>query len=272
MSFDKSFGTYTDSHTLYVTSGPATNDDLRSSFLKALKRVAKTLNKPSLARCQFEVNLIRDRDDNPYGFGYLYVSDPAVYHLLLGRNPDGTERVKIVDTSPPLSPIELLQHPLSEMDWVAEGQKICLQSLAPLMILDAVEWTLSQRDFLPRLRSCPPEVEAGNFVLGPAIVKEIRPGHIPHVLCSKNIPPWLKESHVHKHFRLYSSHATYPKVKIQRGRHKPCVFVEFDPASRDAQFALLMATKSVFKNPDPQSGETKVLIFAHAFKNAKNEK
>jgi hypothetical protein len=140
------------------------------------------------------------------------------------------------------------------------------------MTLEPVKWTPAQAEAMKRLRSCPPEVAKGNFILGPAIVKETRPEHIPNVLCSKNVPVWLKESQIRKYFRLYSSHPHYPQVKIQRHRHKSCVFVEFDPATRDAQFALLMTTKSVFSHPDPQKDEKKVLIFAHAFKNSKNEK
>ena len=129
---------YYDSHTLYVTSGVAReeqlyyalkiaiqngenkiNNEVLLNFLielgqkdftdsidktiplsdqndilqKEIQKLGHELPEKILLKCGIKVNLIVNKNGEYYGFGYIRVSNESVYWMLLGRNPDGSDRV-----------------------------------------------------------------------------------------------------------------------------------------------------------------------------------
>lgn len=286
---------YADEHTLYVISGAASNRDLRATIVQAISKLErKTKTKYP---CQIVTNLIYNREGEPYGFGYLYVTNPQIYHMLLGRNPDGSTREKIIDHS--LEEAIDLFGDGKWLDWAEEADKIETVSLPSLMPLEPVKYTDKQKAAIKKLvdnvRAAKPQrldpdqfdLKMCTFVLQAGHVKPVDDTKAPNILCARDIPDWLNSKDVYKKFRVFvkdqkkkskkdGTELHYPLVTINK-RHKLC-FVEFDPLSRDAQFALLMTTKILFKNnpksdsqgkSHPKPSQEKVLIFSHAFRSNK---
>jgi hypothetical protein len=84
-----------DNHTLYIKCESASSEQIRQSFSEALIKY-QNITKTTLD-CKFKVNLVENREGISYGFAYVFVSDPAVYHMILGKNPDGSDRIEYRD-------------------------------------------------------------------------------------------------------------------------------------------------------------------------------
>src|SRR5437660_9509185 len=94
-----------DNHTLYVRFDVATEAQILNCFIEACGTYKKN-HDPNL-ECRVRVNLVQDHQGNNFGFAFVFVTNPAVYHMLLGKNPDGTDRVQYLDDPtwvPPSSP------------------------------------------------------------------------------------------------------------------------------------------------------------------------
>ena len=295
---------YADTHTLYVLSGAALNVDLKNVVLGAVR----TLEKETRTKypCKVITNLIYDREGVPYGFGYLHVSNPQVYHMLLGKNPDGSKREQVIDTSmDDLDPFE----PIAWFDWAdSTEQHIHIVPLPSMLPLPPFPYTLHHKllfeDMVTNIRESEKQhldsdqfdPNMCTFQLYAGQVKTVPENRSPHKLCGQvmtsvdtsgsrrqkeDIPTWLNPRDVYNTFRPFVTNATkrirkrgkqgsveihYPLVTIDRN-NKLC-FVEFDPLTKDAQFALIMTTKVVLKaNTSPTKRPLeKTLIFTHAFK------
>ena len=81
-----------DNHTLFIKCDCATKDQICSAFRDALTNYQND-NNCSLD-CRFRVNLVEDREGNSFGIAFVFVTNPAVYHMLLGKNPDGSDRIE----------------------------------------------------------------------------------------------------------------------------------------------------------------------------------
>ena len=105
-----------DTNTLYVESGVATESQVSECLKKAIQESNKVLGYDT--QCKFKVNLIVGNDGKYFGFGYIRISEPKIYWMLLGRNPDGTERIEEYldpDWVPPPNPNEgLTQEQIKE--------------------------------------------------------------------------------------------------------------------------------------------------------------
>ena len=79
-------------NTLFCEVGVANSSQVRECIADAIDQADKVLGYAT--NCKFRVNLIMDKEGKYFGFGYVTVSDPKIYWMLLGRNPDGSERVE----------------------------------------------------------------------------------------------------------------------------------------------------------------------------------
>jgi len=278
---------YPDEHTLYVTSGAAGNGDVVNSVSRALKSLEGTSKKKY--PCNIISNLIFDRDDVPYGFGYVYVSNTQVYNMLLGKNPDGSERTKIVEAASktvftPEDGVEWVE------DWSKDQRELVLEELPPLIVPPPHRYTPEQRTlfqkFIMKISSLEkkhlsPEQfrpDICEFTFEKAHVKPVGEQYSLNILCGRKIPGWVDQRTIYNEFRRFVSdkrvkkksrvknrvvEVPYPEININR--KKGLCFVEFNPLSRDAQFALLMTTKVIFKNKNRPS-QTSMVFFTHSFK------
>ena len=90
-----------DQHTFYIKCGPADEDQLFPIFDKAVKDIEAVLRKK--VRCAIYINVLRRIDETKVGIAYVWVSNPEVYFVILGRNADGTLRQERVPIEDPLS-------------------------------------------------------------------------------------------------------------------------------------------------------------------------
>jgi hypothetical protein len=84
-----------DNHTLHITCDGANATQIYTAFNTAIRTYQTTTGKP--LECRYRVNMIADKEGRSLGFAFVFVSNPEVYHMLLGHNPDGTERMEYIE-------------------------------------------------------------------------------------------------------------------------------------------------------------------------------
>lgn len=84
-----------DEHTLFIKCDCASADQIRLAFREALTKYQTAIGKP--LDCRFRVNLVENREGKSFGLAFVFVTNPAVYYMFLGKNPDGSDRVEYVD-------------------------------------------------------------------------------------------------------------------------------------------------------------------------------
>ncbi len=222
---------YYDLHTICIQSEGYSREQLEHIFRTSLRRTRKELNM-KLA-CDFRVNTIIKKGGDYLGVSYLFVSNPEVYHLLCGRNADGSDHKEEM----------LISHGESASDsWadIAEEEEYIDIQLPPLMTLASLK-------------------------LEPSFVLDVPDVFRCNVLCSRNIPEGLTKEDIRAAILPFCpSRKTYPLVEISH----QIAFVTFDPSTRDAQFVLLMIKRLRME----KSGVVHFLGFCHAFGRKKGEK
>lgn len=94
MSYSSSSNIY-DKRTLFIKCDCASVEQIRQSFNEAL-RIYQSANKVNL-NCRFRVNLVENREGKSLGIAFVFVTNPAVYYMLLGKNSDGSDRIEYRD-------------------------------------------------------------------------------------------------------------------------------------------------------------------------------
>src|SRR3989304_8449605 len=90
-----SSGNYYDNHTLYVKCDSASKEQITTAFHEALENYQNATG--AVVECRFRVNLISNREGKLYGVAFVFITNSDVYHMLLGKNPDGSDRVTYID-------------------------------------------------------------------------------------------------------------------------------------------------------------------------------
>lgn len=96
-----------DNHTLYVRFDVATEAQILQCFMDACATYKRTYD--ATLECRVRVNLVQDHQGKTFGFAFVFVTNSAVYHMLLGKNPDGTDRIQYLNDPtwvPPSNPQE----------------------------------------------------------------------------------------------------------------------------------------------------------------------
>ena len=84
-----------DTHTLFLKCDCASTKQIQDSMRESLK---KYQNEHGVKLdCRWRVNVISNHEGELFGIAFVFVTNPAVYHMLLGKNPDGSDRVEFVD-------------------------------------------------------------------------------------------------------------------------------------------------------------------------------
>lgn len=232
---------------LYMYTGELEADEISALVRKGIDRYISTLpltevEKKQKRRYNFLVNVVEDKEYNKMKFSYGWISDPGLFHALLGRNEDGTPRVEIIDDPDWEEPEEVPLTLNSGMDWGATVWDECPQirkELPPLITVDPYydkdkeEHTI---DFFP--------------------AKLRHKSHSKNEIFSKNIPPSITTNFLENYFRQFCSdktkhfvkkkkeYVTYPLIKIGEWNGKRNCTVEFSPLDKDlAPFVLSMCKK-----------------------------
>ena len=91
-SYDNQQHVY-DNHTLYVCCGCASTEQIHETFARALHEYARKTEAP--LDCRFRVNRVETGDG--MCIAYVFVTNSEVYHMLIGNNPDGSDRITYID-------------------------------------------------------------------------------------------------------------------------------------------------------------------------------
>lgn len=231
-----------DTHTLYINSGVATNEQLTQALKTAMRTAAQKLGRP--VKTKFKVNVIVVRGAH-LGYAHVFLSNPEVYYMLTGFNPDGTERVeciddpnwvppKVVKTVDPLDDEEMdyddlesfLGAPTQNKSWSDMMAEEDLQQcpkikipLDPIMTLPPYEYDVEQREHIKKLlveqavKSGNPDPDIqipthGHFEVNRAFVLDIDPKYSHNILCARGIPEWITEHDLKVAFTPYASDTT----------------------------------------------------------------
>ena len=291
---------FKDEHVLYVDSGVATQDQVAESLKQTIYKADKILGYPT--NCRYKVNLIVDKEGKYFGFGYIRVSDPKIYWMLVGRNPDGTERVEEYpdpDWTPPTSKPKTRQEnldSLTQKSWfeLAEEEESFIQpkikkALPPLVTIPGYPYEVEQMKHLIELeieKGIPDPIipDIGFFEISRAYASDPPSGMLKNRICSRNVPDWIPLQAFKAIFSSYVTDKTkkgtyysgkkeitdtYPMVNfVEVKKGGKIVFITFDPATHDAIFSLLMTKKTKIVNPANPNQKT-TLIFMHAYDNQK---
>jgi hypothetical protein len=286
-----------DEHSLYIDSGVATEAQVSKCLKEAIEKGEEILG--SKNTCKFKVNLIVNKDGEYFGFGYIRVSDPKIYWMLLGRNPDGSERIEEYpdpNWSPPkreiLTPDQIIEKS-KRKTWIEQVeeedafiQPMIKKQLPPLIAIPGYKYDVEQRKHLKELaEENGTNVEVpllGHFEISRGYATDTQLGMLKNRICARNVPDWIPIEAFKSIFSFYVSdknkkikeangnEETYPIVNFVDSNKGRIVFVTFDPQTKDAIFALLMTKKLRIAHPKDSKKKT-TLVFMHAYDNSKKK-
>lgn len=252
-------------------------------FQSIKKNVVEKSRRPTPSRETYLLNLFSDHDGVFYGYGYAFIGDQRLFNLLLGRNADGSKRVRVedvetdldvMDPTIPWSAFEVKEIPLGYVYQIGrfdytEDQRKMLTLIANNIVeperrktdptLPVITYTADRKSSVG-LTAVP---LTGTITIEVCGVNKPDPEVFQSsVLFSSHIPSWVTENFIKdvlspfsrsiSRFRRPEGRAdrrgyqryteeSYPAVNIttsKMGNRK--MFVNFDPNTNDALFALYM--------------------------------
>lgn len=283
----KSKGTYTNNHFINMKTGVATVPQIKEVLNRAIRQAEIKLGRS--LKTSYKITLVSDIHGNIFGYGYAWVTNHEVFNVLVGRNPDGTERVDYIQDPKWVPPTEeeilaFESAPISNWadaaimsDQLYDPPKIKVQ-LPAIVELEPYVLTPFQQDQIKGDPNGKSFMYKGEFTHG---IIECTVGttsgntdtkYQSTVLCCKKIPEDLTEEDIKVHFvnfvedpnrtatRRLNGVVTvekYPLVKISKQR---VCFITF-ASEMDASFSLKMNHKlEITKNK-----KLHLLIFNRAY-------
>lgn len=290
-----------DNHTLYVITDCATKEQIKNTIWNAIEEY-ETENDVDL-QCKFRINLIENREGESCGIAFIFITNPAVYHMILGYNPDGSARIEYVPD--PNVRVEResekdcedkkegkVTKPKKSKNWIDdedydekkdEVPKIMVK-LPPLMDITQFELTEEQYNSkceVAREKGQPTDdiTQMGKLHVFPARATAVEEKYVAHIIKCKNLPTWVTRESLKAEFAPFASDSTtiqyryvkgtrveetFPFVNINRER---VGFVVFDPKTYDAYFALFMMKKIKFSRVlFDGTIETSITICGHSYR------
>jgi len=237
-------GLYYDEHTFYFEAGPVTNEQFMKAMETAIRAAASAISRK--IPCEVRSNIIFNKEGKATGVGYARVSNPEVYRMLMGRNPDNSERIQYIDTpckeevDVPIETFTLTSSWADAMDGETEELKDRPSiKLEPLMKLPPIPLTKEQMGDNNR--------DTFTIQLKRAYVTDAEEGFRHNVLYCSSAPLWVTDDVVRDALFPYSTSKkkSFPIVKVLKRNNLNSFFITFDPLTRDAQFAIHMCKKLV---------------------------
>jgi|LakMenEpi03Aug12_release.lakeMendotaPanAssembly.Ray.scaffolds.fasta_scaffold157991_3 hypothetical protein len=248
-----------DYHTLNVKCYNATLEQIKNVFNNAFEKYKLNHNKN--IECSFYYNLILNKEGVSYGIAFVYVSNKEVYNMILGKNPDGTERLK---HNKKLKAKKSNQS-INWGDSSDDEEIIDTIILEPLIVLEPIQLNDEQKPYYIE-----PVV---NLVINRALIYKLEDKYIHNILKTKKIPHWITHLMIKKLFSPFASDNTTKHSRIIKGKKitdtYPFVninkdgicFIIYDVKTNDAQFALHMMKKTTIT----QDNKTITLVFNHSY-------
>lgn len=259
-------GLYYDEHTFYFEAGLVTNEQFLAAMDAALKDVESRLKRKF--KCEVRSNVIYTKDGKATGVGYAWVSNPEVYRMLMGRNPDNSERIQYLDkpcdskkeeVDVPIETFTLTSSWADAMDGeIEELANRPSVKLEPLMKLDPIELSKEQQGDNNRTTFA--------IKLQRAYVLDPEEGYRGNVLYCSAAPHWATADDIKAIFDVYSTSKkpAFPIVKVMKKNNLNILFITFDPLTKDAQFVLHMCKRVPISRTVNGKTETHQMYFGLA--------
>lgn len=250
-----------DKHTLYIKCNYASEKQIYDALNAGLTKYQYD-NKITDLNCRFRVNYITNKEGEPLGLAFAFFTDSAIYHMILGRNPDGSERIIEYDDPSWTAPAK--DQSINENGWGTtskyskivswadeteaaeeeERKNTCPKIrtvLPPLIIIPPVMLTNSQieekrqeiiEDNEGKLDFDPKMVRVAReeyLTIEEAMVKPLESKFIPNILKASNVPEWMNVRHLKSIFSPYVSDSTTNQKRIVHGTTliEPYPFINF---------------------------------------------
>ncbi len=242
-----------DQHTLNVSyDDNLTERDINSCFNKVCTDIRRKFG-PSY-KTDFKLNFLRrfnqeTRERESTGISYIFITNPKVYHILLGRNADGTDRVRMVpdpEWTPPETevkkdePLTFENMSFGSMNWADMCETV--EAKAPLIrieeppLVDSLMCKCKDQEYPITVRA--------SFIRIDDDMLQYDTNKLTGFVHEDVTDKVLKSS-----FASFSLHEGFPAVeskKIQKGKSR-LVFIKFKPSTHDAMFARQLMRFSTFK-------------------------
>jgi len=206
--------------------------------------------------CRFRVNLVENREGKSYGIAFVFVSNSAVYYMLLGKNPDGSDRIEYRDDPSWIDPVDgdnvndagwsTISAPVYNlnMNWgdicneedkleVERNRHVCPKisfPLDPLMVLPPYRLTpeqiaerrekvIAENEGKKDFNPSLVEIpELAYFSVDRAMATPVDSKFMPHILKCKEIPSWITKEDIKAQFAPYVSDSKTPQERFIKGR------------------------------------------------------
>lgn len=261
-----------DCHTLYVLTGVAYEHQLEKSLLTAIQNAKELLKRD--VTTEYEINIVTNKFGNLVGYAYIWLSNPEIYYLLVGKNVDGTDREEWIDDP------DWLPSPTSGTScWADIEDERCpkvRRFLPPLLKLPNFKYDEIQqlriKQIIEENNFVDESLTDGSFKTLAAFVSEpedeniilnVLRGNAIHDGDTQGIPEWVTLADLRKIFGRFSSvkptrNKIYPQINFNRNRS---CFITYSPETPDAQFALCMKMKTkIRKMVDDKMCECTILF------------
>lgn len=281
-----------DKHSLFIKCDCATREQIHACLRQGIENYARSHHQK--ITCSFRVNMVENREGKSLGIAFAFITDPSIFYMIIGKNPDGSDRVehRLDPTWRPVKSGDTTSG--AWIDLLEEEEKkqpsTITVGLDPLITIPPYRLTPAQiaakreriladnkdkPDFHPDLVYVAPEA---HLIISRAFVTPLDEKLVPNILKCKNVPNWVTKDEIKGHFRPYASDShtthercikgkritdTYPYVSINNDR---MAFVIFDPYTHDAEFALRMMRKVHLT----KAGEEVTLLFSHSYRTARD--
>jgi len=229
---------------LYMYTGELDADEISAFVRKGIDRYLLSLkDEGKIRKYNFIVNVVEDKDYKKMKFSYAWISDSGLYHVLLGRNEDGTSRVEFIDDpdweEPDTDTVLTLNSGLNWGETVWDECPQIRKESPPLITIDTYydedkeEHTI---DFFPA--KLPQKSFSKNEIFSKDIPQGITSNFLLNYFkqfCNDNSEHFIKKK---------KEHVTYPLVKFGTWNGKRNCTIEFSPLDKDlAPFVLSMCKK-----------------------------
>jgi hypothetical protein len=273
-----------DEHTITIKVPAVVTIEQVYTVFNTIKEEAKKMGLDGT----FLVNMVKK--GNAYtGRGFVWFASPQVYYLVLGRNADGTHRIRryqdpnwVAPESDPFASFGTGKSWADLMDEEEAQEAPWLEEKLPSLIpIPTIRLTSEQTEALEdKPEVVTPYIEA-------ALAHDVETGLCHNVLRSSSLPAWMTESFLKNEFKRFShskstmpvrmgkskndiKHEEYPLVKIvshdsPRGSER-IAYITFDSATRDASFAFHMMRHREYR----EKKEKKTYIVNYFYARSRN--
>lgn len=239
---------------LYVLTGPC---DL-SQVTSVLALLVQQFNKLTGQNCYYDINLPVAFDGKPRCCAYIYLSNPSFYYVLIGKNPDGTERMEMIDDPDwvcPEQPTQTVDDLFKKVDdWAdimeEEDKYICPKIPSPLPPLMTIPSVALKPDQVKWMQENESDTDFSTYTIkfSSAFVMNIEPPFIHNMIVCRGIDEGFNHADLRRVFGKYSTSSNKDYPKIDHRQHMATI--TYDPHTTDGQFAMIMAKKRSFKNKE----------------------